>query len=196
MCLRFGNLLAMLLMATTLSQGTSLRGQSSTRSGYADATLRGLQRQNSTEQYSISTIQRQNLAQSIGTVGVNGVNARNYSVGQLSTPAPRRKPFSNVQRGPAVSPYLALSNPFATPSDYYSIVKPQQEQQRINQQLARQQYAQEKKLNQVAAQGPYSVTGNEEAAPTGHTSGFMQYGSYLNTGNYFAPATKPKSQQH
>ena len=102
------------------------------------------------------------------------------------------KPFSRIDRGPTVSPYLSLNNPFSTAEDYYNIVRPLQEQRRTNDALQRLQYTQARRLNQIAARGPYSITGNANSAPTGHGSGFMHFGAYMNTGNYFAPATTPK----
>lgn len=102
------------------------------------------------------------------------------------------KPFSNVSRSPAVSPYLGLSSAFNQANSYYNTVRPQQEQQRVNQQLQRQGNANQSRLNQMAALGPYSVKGNENSAPTGHAAVFQSMGNYLNTGGYFAGATQPR----
>ncbi len=113
-----------------------------------------------------------------------------------SSSAPRSnfssKPFSNVSRSPAVSPYLGLSSAFNQANSYYNTVRPQQEQRRVNQQLQRQGNANQSRLNQMAAQGPYSVKGNENSAPTGHAAVFQSMGNYLNTGGYFAGATQPR----
>ena len=112
------------------------------------------------------------------------------------------KPFSSISRGPTVSPYLALSNPRGQVSDYFNIIKPQREQQRLNrqqqrtnQQLQRQNLANLHRLNEMAAEGPYDTRGSERMAPTGHTSFRQEYlGSYFNTGGYFPPPSEPKSE--
>ena len=102
------------------------------------------------------------------------------------------KPFSSISRAPTVSPYLALNNTFNQASAYYTSVRPQQEQQRMNQQLQRQGLANQHRLNQMAATGPYSPRGDEDAAPTGHVSVFQSLGTYLNTGGYFSGAPVPR----
>ena len=160
----------------------------------AGAALGNIYRANSASNFSIARVQQQNIAQAIRPTGVAGVNRQTYAPNYLDDLSQKQKPFSRVSREPAVSPYLALSNPFSTASDYYNIVKPQQDQRRINQQVAQQQYIQQRKLNQVAAQGPFSVTGNEDLAPTGHSSTFMHFENFMNQGSYFAPPTAPKKR--
>jgi hypothetical protein len=165
---------------------------------YGEQATRGIQSQNSVSNFTSSRINRQILNQAVSRTGVAGVNQRNYTQGILGTggsPAPSRssKPFSAIDRGPTVSPYLSLSNPFSTATDYYNVVKPLQEQRRVNDRVMKQQYLQNKRLNQMAAQGPFQITGNENAAPTGHGTGFMRFANYMNTGGYFAPPTQPKS---
>lgn len=167
---------------------------------YANARLNSLYNRNSMENYTVERVQQRAISRAIRPTGVQGVNRQTYAPSYLNDMSQKRKPFAGVDRGPAVSPYLtltnALNNPFSTTStDYYNIVRPQQQQERINQRVAQQQYIQQKKLNQVAAQGPYSITGDDELAPTGHGSGFMQFGAYMNTGNYFAPPTQPKQNR-
>ncbi|TWU29689.1 hypothetical protein [Bythopirellula polymerisocia] len=159
------------------------------------AAVSNLTRANSAANFTVQQIQRQNISQSIPVTGVAGVNRRNYAPSYLNDLSQKQKPFSRIDRAPAVSPYLALSNPFSTASDYYNIVKPQQQQERINRQIAQQQYVQQRRLNQVAAQGPYSVTGNEDLAPTGHAATYMHFGSFMNTGNFFAPPTRSKQDR-
>jgi hypothetical protein len=174
-----------------------------TVSNYAATQLKSISRVNSAEQYTVSRISNQVINQGIPAAGVAGVNRQSFA---KSMGAPRQplvgntgmagsKPFSRIDRGPTVSPYLALNNPLSTAEDYYNIVRPLQEQRRTNDALQRQQYAQARKLNQIAAQGPFSITGNPNSAPTGHGSGFMHLGAYMNTGNYFAPPTQPKGSR-
>jgi hypothetical protein len=168
---------------------------------YGEQAALGIKTQNSASNFSASSLNRQILNRAVPRTGVAGVNARNYTSGLLGTgntgfgapPSRSNKPFSRIDRGPTVSPYLSLSNPFSTATDYYNVVKPLQEQRRTNDRLMQQQYMQAKKLNQMAAQGPYLITGNENAAPTGHSSGFMKFANYMNTGGYFAAPTQPKS---
>jgi hypothetical protein len=188
------------LVAATLVGAGSASAQPNFRT-YGEQATKGLQAQNSASNFSASRINRQILNQSVSRTGVAGVNARNYTTGLLGTgnasalsaaPSRSSKPFSAIDRGPTVSPYLSLDNPFSTATDYYNVVKPLQEQRRVNDRVMKQQYMQAKKLNQMAAQGPYLITGNENAAPTGHSSGFMKYANYMNTGGYFAAPTQPK----
>lgn len=181
------------IVLSALQSGLGL-AQTPTTSSYTNSLLNGIRNQNSASRYSVANIQRQNLNSSVAPIGVPGINRMTFGSinGNMSAP---RKPFSTLQRGPSVSPYLALSNPFTSSTDYYSIIKPQQEQRRMTQQLARQQYMQEKKLNQIAAQGPYSIQGDEERAGTGHPSAYMYLGNFMTTGNYFPPPTQPKQEQ-
>jgi len=118
------------------------------------------------------------------------------NLGSYTPPSSSRssKPFSSVTRSPAVSPYLALNNSFNQVSDYYNIVRPQREQRRVNQQLLRQNQTNQRRLNQMAAQGPYSPKGNENSAPTGHAAVFQSLGTYLNTGGYYAGPPAPRRQ--
>jgi hypothetical protein len=170
-------------------------------STYGQQAARQFQNRNSAQQFSTQRINQQILNKAVSPTGVGGINGRNYTGGLLGTNPGSAggqrssKPFSRIDRGPTVSPYLSLSNPFSTATDYYNVVKPLQEQRRVNDRLSQQQYIQSKKLNQMAAQGPYQITGNEDAAPTGHGSGFMKFANYMNTGGYFAPPTEPKKQR-
>lgn len=173
-----------------------------TVSNYASTQLKSISRANSAEQYTVSRVSSRVINQGVPAVGVPGINRQSFSRSEMG--APRQplvgnagmassKPFARIDRGPTVSPYLSLNNPFSTAEDYYNIVRPLQEQRRTNDAVQRQQYAQARRLNQIAAQGPYSITGNANSAPTGHGAGFMHLGSYMNTGSYFAPPTKSKS---
>lgn len=184
--------LAAMNTSSAMAQGGSTYGERATK---------GIQSQNSASNFTSSRINRQILNQAVSRTGVSGVNGRNYTSGLLGTgggaapPSRSSKPFSTIDRGPTVSPYLSLSNPFSTATDYYNVVKPLQEQRRVNDRVMKQQYLQNRRLNQMAAQGPYQITGNENAAPTGHGTGFMKFANYMNTGGYFAPPTQPKSQR-
>ncbi len=201
MTIRYFYLAAFLAISFVPGNSPLLQAQDNSR-GFGAAQIQALKARNSANQFTIDTANRQAINQGVTSVGVVGVNRQNFAtgnrsplVGNAGIAGSGAKPFSRLDRGPTVSPYLALSNPFSTPSDYYNIVKPQQEQSRVNQQMARQQYTQSRKLNQLAAQGPYQITGTERYAPTGHGSGFMRFGTYMNTGGYFAPPTQPKGSR-
>jgi hypothetical protein len=89
------------------------------------------------------------------------------------------KPFSNAGGGGSVSPWLALSEPFtSTASNYYTHVRPQLEQQRINQQIAQRNMQLQRQLQSLNTVPPYSPTGDASKAPTGHAAAFFNYGGY------------------
>jgi hypothetical protein len=160
--------------------------------------MKSIAGRNSAKPYTIDRANRAVINRSVARTGVRGINQQAYVNLNNNTPSLSSrgyKPFSMIDSGPTVSPYLQLANPLSTASDYYNVVRPLQEQRSTNDRVMRQQYAQSRKLNQIAAQGPYQITGNENAAPTGHGTGFMKYGTYMNLGGYFAPQTAPKQQQ-
>jgi hypothetical protein len=113
------------------------------------------------------------------------VNRRSY--GGASSPQRQQKPFSSIDRGPAVSPYLALSGSLNSVSDYYNIIRPQREQARVNQRQQRQTRSNQYQINQFASQSPYSLQGDESLAPTGHSASYMYFGNFQSTGNFFPP---------
>lgn len=179
------------LVLLSASNGFAQSGQN----GFGEATVRQLLTNNSAQRFSASTIVQRNLNRASSSfVGVPGVNQRNF-LGSGGASSPRRKPFSSVTQGPAVSPYLALSAPRASASDYYNVIRPQQQQRRENQRQQRQAIQQQRRLNQMAARAPFSTTGDENRAPTGHVAVFQSLGSYQNTGGYFPPPSRPKQRR-
>ncbi len=155
------------------------------QSGYAETALKRIQSRNSINRYSIKGIQGQVFGRSISRIGVPGVNLRSY--GGASSSSRRSKPFSSLNRGPAVSPYLALSGSLNTVSDYYNIVRPQQRQARVNQLQQRQNLSNQRRLNQIASRGPYDGQGDDNLAPTGHRATYMLFDNFQSTGNFFPP---------
>ena len=153
------------------------------QSGSSSFELNRLKRDNSASRFSSQSFQ--NRARSVRGFGAGGVNRRSY--GGVSSSSRRPKPFSSINRGPAVSPYLALSGSLNSVSDYYNIVRPQQRQARVNQLQQRQTLANQRRLNQIAAAGPYSVQGDANLAPTGHSASYMFFGNFQSTGNFFPP---------
>lgn len=109
-------------------------------------------------------------------------NFSNVNRGLFNAPAAgtsRSKPFANTVGQGSVTPWLALSQPFTSPTtNYFSNVRPQLEQQRMNQQMATRNAQLQHQLNSLAAQAPYDPTGSERMAPTGHVAAYMNYGGY------------------
>jgi hypothetical protein len=104
-----------------------------------------------------------------------------FNPGSVSTAAMGRanKPFSSISKGPSVTPYLALDNPFTSPAtSYYTQIRPQLEQQRVNQQQERQNQLMQRQISQYTAIRPFDPTGSEMRAPTGHASVYMNLGGY------------------
>lgn len=199
--------LTLLTMASTVIAGALWTNGSAIAQSYGSTQVKNILSRNSAEQYTVDRINRQVMNNAVPPSGVGGINRQNYIGAKAAQnfAAPRQplvgggmssgrsKPFATLNRGPTVSPYLALNNPFSTAEDYYNIVRPLQEQRRTNEALQRQQISQARRLNQMAAQGPFQITGSEAYAPTGHGSGFMRMGNYMNMGGYFPPPTQAKS---
>ena len=162
--------------------------------GYGATTTSNLLNRSKASRFSVQSITNNVRRQSIRSVGVPGVNHRNFLGSSSSVMGQKSKPFTGVSRGPAVSPYLALSAPRASASDYQSIIRPMQQQQRAQQRQQVQSIQQQRRLNQMAARSPFNTTGDENRAPTGHAAVFMSMGSYQNTGNYFPPMSPGKKR--
>jgi hypothetical protein len=96
---------------------------------------------------------------------------------------PTGKPFSGVQQASAISPYLGLDAGRETESslpNYFLYVKPQLDQQRVNQ----IQHAEYRKLQQQVrtATTPGAAATSAGGIPiTGHSSQFMNNGGYYPT---------------
>jgi len=166
----------------------SALAQSGTKS-YGSNRISELTNRTGASRFSSKFIRDQLTASSVTRVRAAGSNLGAYKPTSSSF---NSKPFSSISRKPTVSPYLALNNSFNQVSDYYNIVRPQREQQQVNQQLQRQNQANQRRLNQMAAKGPYSTRGDENSAPTGHTAVFQSLGTYLNTGGYFSGSPVPR----
>lgn len=162
--------------------------------GYSDALLAGLKGRTNASRFSVAGIEGRLMNRSALRPGVAGINLRSFLGTGPSTLTQRKKPFSSISRGPSVSPYLALSAPRAAASDYQTIIRPQQRKQRENQRQQAFAIRRLQQLNKMAARAPYSATGDENRAPTGHAAVFQSLGSYQNTGNYFPPPSRPKQR--
>ncbi len=162
------------------------------QSGFAESALQRIQSRNSVNRYSVDRIRGRISGRSVSVSGVPGVNRRTYGASSSSA---RSKPFSSINRGPAVSPYLALSGSLNSVSNYYNIVRPQREQARANAQLQRQTQLNQRRLNQISAQGPYNLQGNDNLAPTGHSATYMFFDNFQSTGNFFPPTQGLEKRQ-
>lgn len=160
------------------------------QSGYGASALQRNSYNNSARQFSTSTIRNQINGRNVTRTGVPGVNRRSY----LDDSSRRSKPFTSLNRGPSVSPYLALSGSLNGVSDYYNIVRPQQRQSRENARLQQRTLANQHRLNQIAAAGPYNVRGDPDLAPTGHSATYMFFENFQSTGGYY-PAPQGLSKQ-
>ncbi len=170
-------------LALVFAAVQDVRGQ-----GYANAQVSQFRNSTGASAFSSDRLKRQVQGRDIGRFGVAGVNATNFSTDR------RSKPFQSLNRGPAVSPYLALSNARGGISDYYNVIQPQREFERArrqqdieNQRNQRAILANQQRLNKIAAQAPFDVTGDKELAPTGHSVTYQAFSNFGSTGNYFAP---------
>ena len=168
------------LTMLTVAAAMLIPSESQAQGGFAAAEMNRLQ--SVSRPNSIATIRNSTVNSAVPRYSFAGVNP-GLSLNALSRP---NKPFSSISRGPSVTPYLALDNPFTSPAtSYYTQIRPQLEQQRINQQQERQNQQMQRQLGQIGAQPPYDPTGSEMRAPTGHASVYMNYGGY-----YTMPTSK------
>ena len=162
--------------------------QSGLAQGFGAAQVRQFQGSSSVKRFSTNQIRGQLNNRAVGVYGVQGVNQRSFGANA------RSKPFQGLNRGPSVTPYLGLSSSFNGVSDYYNIVRPQQEfnrlrnqQQRTNEITQQRLAAQSHRLNQMAARPPYEIRGDSEITPTGHGTTSMSFSNFQSTGSYFSP---------
>ena len=150
--------------------------------GYAAESLRSIYRTGIGTGYSVS---------SLNHLSLNSARAQVPNVGQSTARGSRidtglggfnaNKPFSTFSPSPTVSPYLNLFREDLDGNsdlNYQTLVRPMIQQQELNQQLQRQNYAINQRLQQIAAQGDYNAQGSESQPPTGHQTVFGYYGHY------------------
>jgi hypothetical protein len=160
----------------TVSMGTSARGQAQ-QSLYTRNQLAGIAGPSQASFYSSQQLSRSLINNSVPQYSFSQVNRGLFGAPQGG--AAKSKPFSNFVGQGSTSPWLALSQPFSSPTtNYYSNVRPQLDQQRANQQMAARNAQLQRQLNTLAAQAPYDPTGSERMAPTGHAAAFFNYGGY------------------
>lgn len=156
--------------------------------GFANAQVNQLRNSTNASAFSADRLRQRVAARDVGRFGVAGVNSRSYG------PSQSKKPFQGLNRGPAVSPYLALSGSLNGVSDYYNVVQPQREferarqkQERENQRAQRAIMANQQRLEQIAARPPFDISGDRTTVPTGHSTTYQLYSNFGNTGNFFTP---------
>jgi hypothetical protein len=152
---------------------------------YTRSKLSAIQQPNTVQNYSSQRLRNNIYRNAVPQYAYNTLN-RNIFQSSL-TGRPLQKPFSSSGGRPSVSPYLGLSAPFSsTAEQYYTQVRPQLQQQRVNQQLAQRNAQMQHQLNAVAAQSSAATTANEGLVPTGHVAAFMNYGGY------YTPVDQPR----
>lgn len=152
-------------------------------SGYAAAEIKRIQAVGSANIYSSDRIRNSVYNSALPNLGLSASVSGNLFRNVLSRP---NKPFSSISKGPNVSPYLALDQPFVnTATQYYTQVRPQLEQQRMNQQMQRQTELMQRQLSEVTSRPPYDPQGSQYMMPTGHTASFMTMTNFMNYGGYY-----------
>src|SRR5215213_8510639 len=119
-CLTIVSLMAVMLVA----------GESRGQAGFAASELNRLSSVSNPAAYSADRIRANVINSALPRSGLG-----NFGGGSVSNVLGRsNKPFASISRGPSVTPYLALDNPFtSTATSYYTQIRPQIEQQRVNQ---------------------------------------------------------------
>jgi hypothetical protein len=153
----------------------------------------------------LEQIYRQSIGQgfsgdSINSITLNTSRARNPFFGNQAGPqsvGPRLglgagggpsagKPFSSFSPPPTVSPYLNLFRQDVeggSDFNYQTLVRPQLQQQQVNQQQQRQVMEFNRRLQNMSAQSDFNPQGSESQYPTGHQTVFRYYGRYHPTMN-------------
>jgi hypothetical protein len=154
----------------------------STTGGFAQDEMRTLYRSGVGTGYSGSELNRlteASLRANVPNVGQS--SAPRIGLGAGGTGGGGYKPFSNFNPSPTVSPYLNLFRDDFEGNDdfnYQTLVRPQLDQQRFNDQLQRQSFDLNQRLQAMAAQPDFNPRGNQNQMPTGHQTVF-QYHSHF-----------------
>lgn len=193
--IRLAACLAMGLIASTASAQSA-----------ADGYLRGIQNSAVGSGYSVSNIINSNLANSRATAASNGIGnfqVTNSSISSGVGRTPRSasiptlpglgggggsKPFTRLNRGSTVSPYLNLFNTgiggtTSTIDNYNVLVRPQLEQQRTNRQLQRQTQQLNQRVQAISARPDFNAQGSDQIMATGHSTVFGYYSRFYPSKN-------------
>jgi len=185
---------AVVLLVSTAGETYAQSGTRQTaapkRSVNTQNSLRQITGRANASRFGSSQFRNQVTNRTVPQYGYSNIN-RNLTNRLRQKPRPT-KPFSGVTRGSSTTPYLGLSRPFGGVSDIYDVRRQAnqrklfQQQQRSNENQQRQNVALQSQLNQLAAQGPYSIQGSTTLAPTGHAAVFMNEGGYrMNLGGFY-----------
>jgi hypothetical protein len=180
--------LCVALLVTALSGTASAQISSkplSNTGGYAAQEMARLNRSAIGTGYSggeINRITEMSLRARVPNAGQSSTSR--LSLGASGGGALANKPFSNYSAAPTVSPYLNLFRDDFDGNDdfnYQTLVRPQLEQQRFNEQVQRQAMDINRRLQSMSAQPDFNPQGNRNVMPTGHQTVFMNYGHYYPT---------------
>ena len=178
---------AKMFTAAALTVCVAVQAQAQQQANYSQTQMNALKNRNSAAAYSSQSIKSQVFNSVVPQYSFSSVN-RGMFKGAMTGPG-KSKPFSHVNQGPNASPYLGLlaDNPFtSTTTNYFNHVRPQIEQQKVNEKLMQQNLKMQQQLTAAAAQPPYSATGSEDRAPTGHAAVYQNNGGvYGNPGGYY-----------
>jgi hypothetical protein len=156
-----------------------LASPASAQNSYVQNLNNQLKARNSASGFTSTYLTNQTINRTVPQYSFSNVNR-----GLLSNATASRsqaKPFSSYNRASGITPYMGLlaSNPFTSTTDnYFSIVRPQLEQQKINEKLEQRNIMLQRQLNDIAVQGASNPQGAVDKAPTGHVAVYMNYGGY------------------
>lgn len=146
-------------------------------STFTDRTVSNLTRGSTAGFHSAQRFQNQAFQRAAPRFLFSNVNRDLFSTRQV------QKPFAGAQRSASVSPYLGLGGGrTSTVNNYYSLVRPQMQQQRQNERLRNAQVRQQQQLQAATARSPFSygnrLEGAQDLMPTGHGASFLNFFGY------------------
>lgn len=152
--------------------------------GFASTEMRNIYRDSIGNGYSVNTLSQQSLNRA--TALVPNVGQSSWQQGGRINPGlpsagSSRKPFSSYSPAPTVSPYLNLFREDldgGSDLNYNTLVRPMLQQQQLNEQLQRQSYDINRRLQSISAQSDFNPAGSTAQPPTGHQTVFMYHGHY------------------
>lgn len=180
------------LCAILISDAGVASAQSATRSprGNADREMERLRSSSIGTGYTSGSINNAIIQRSLGLASSN-VNSAASSVSSgapvssrvsaPSAPRPAAKPFTNLNKGSTLSPYLGLFNEGLagdTVDNYNAFVRPRMQQQQFNSAVSRQQQQLNVKVQSISARPAFQQQGSEQMMPTGHQATFGYYSRF------------------
>ena len=103
-----------------------------------------------------------------------GINYTSVYSGGSSTAV---KPFANTSHRPTISPYLNLlrSDEGGAAPNYHAFVRPQLQQNRVNQQQTRRNQTVYRQLQSIQSRPAFPTQGSQRMYPTGHRTLFLNH---------------------